>query len=263
MKQTISYYTGFPDNCLLDLFLPATVKNAPGVLMIHGGGWSAGNREQWHPLARKLADAGFVTASASYRLAPQHRFPAQIEDVRAAMAWLKGHMKAMGADPTRIGAVGSSAGGHLVALLATIGPEDTLGAAPWLKDPDTRPRAVACYNPALNFLDEQFWLNPVLMNAYLDLFGGRPPAMEDIYRRASPALRISGNEPPFLFLNGTADELTPTVICEDMIKRLRERNVSADLMLFEGMEHGFSYALVHPEQIRAANAVVEFFSQKL
>lgn len=104
----------------LDLYRPARRgKPLPAIVCIHGGGWFKGNRGMTRPLAQALADRGFVTVNIAYRLSGEAKFPAAIEDAKAAVRWLRAHATTFGVDPTAIGATGLSAGGHLAALLAT------------------------------------------------------------------------------------------------------------------------------------------------
>ena len=103
----------------LDLFVPQyEAASKPAVLVIHGGGWLKGDRTKFHPIAEALARHGFVTAAVEYRLGGEAKFPAAIHDCNAATAWLRANAANYGVDPKRIGAVGGSAGGHLVGLMA-------------------------------------------------------------------------------------------------------------------------------------------------
>src|SRR5262245_27963693 len=105
-----------PDNTHLQLNL-ARPKNAtaacPAVLCIHGGGFRAGKRESYDALCAKLAERGYVAATITYRLAPEHKFPAAIYDCKAAVRWLRANAKAYQIDADKIGVTGGSAGGHL------------------------------------------------------------------------------------------------------------------------------------------------------
>ena len=259
VRRGIAYSDRHPELSRLDLYLPAGKDvSRPGVLLIHGGGWRAGNRAQWAELAGVLASRGYVCASASYRLAPEHIFPAAISDVRLAMSFFKSHAAEYGMDPGRIGAVGSSAGGHLVALLATIGPRDRLGSEGEHLPGDTRPQAVACYNPVLDFLEEpRVWPHGLLF------LGALPEQARATYTEAGPALRVTGNEPPFLFLYGNQDELTPEIKSRAMVGRLAAFGIPVEVAFFHGMAHGFGYRLRSPEQKRAARVVADFFNRTL
>ncbi|MCE9564575.1 MAG: alpha/beta hydrolase [Planctomycetes bacterium] len=109
----------------LDLTMPKEGDGPfPAVVVIHGGGWSAGDRGQGAFIAELQAQAGYVAATIDYRLAPAHRFPAQIEDCKASVRWLRANAKKYKIDPERIGAIGFSAGGHLACLLGTTTKDD-------------------------------------------------------------------------------------------------------------------------------------------
>jgi len=259
VKKDIPYSSRDSAKTRLDLYLPARSGGLrPGVLLVHGGGWRGGDRTQWGELARDLVKNGFVCASAGYRLLPEHPFPAAISDVRLAMDYFKSHAAEYGLDPKRVGAVGSSAGGHLVALLATIGPGDRLGDEEGKLSWDTRPQAVACYNPVLDFVNEpRIWPHQLL------IFNETPEQALSLYLEESPALRVKGGEPPFLFLYGTRDDLTPEEKSRVMVTSLAAAGVPVEVAFFHGMEHGFGYRLVLPEQVRAAEVVADFFKRRL
>lgn len=259
----ISYSQTNPDICKIDVYIPAGKGPHPSVLLIHGGGWSKGDKRQWAQLAIKLAIDGFACVSATYRLAPDYRFPAQVEDVRLAMQWVKKNGNQYNMKVDRVGAVGSSAGGHLVLMLCTIGPKDSLGVTDELTIRDTRPSAAVVYNPVTNFLDTWENMKPSLHESYAGLFGGTAEEMEAVYRQASPALRVTGEEPPMVFLEVTKDDLTPKPIPEDMVKRLTEKGVAAELVMFQDMTHGFGYDLLKPEQKRAADVAGAFLRKHL
>ena len=146
----LPYRERFPDACRIDLYPPEDGGTGAALLFIHGGGWSAGGRKQWRAVAEYCAEQGLFCASMSYRLVPAHRFPAAVEDARLAMAWLRARAEEYGFSADRVGAVGSSSGGHLVAMLATIAPGDPLGVTPELATTDTRPNAVICYCPVVS-----------------------------------------------------------------------------------------------------------------
>lgn len=246
----------------MDLYLPAVRVDSPrpGVLLIHGGGWSGGERGQWRKLAHLLAGRGYVCASASYRLAPGVTVFEIIADVRRAMDFFKANSSAYGVDPERIGVVGSSAGGHLAALLATIPPGDSLGDPEGLIRRDTRPAAAACYNPVLDFIEEgggRDWREK--------LFAGSGDIDKDreAWAIVSPARRVSADMPPFLFIYGDRDTLTPVENSRKMIDGMKAAGVEAALEMFPGMEHGFGYSLSPGESLRAAETVADFFDSRL
>jgi acetyl esterase/lipase len=121
-KREVAYVSGGTERQRLDVFYPAkSEKPVPLVVWIHGGAWAGGTKERCPALP--LLDGGFAVASVTYRFSQHAKFPAQIEDCKAAIRWLRAHAKELNFDPDRIGAWGSSAGGHLVALLGTTGDE--------------------------------------------------------------------------------------------------------------------------------------------
>jgi acetyl esterase/lipase len=243
------------DARLIDVFLPdAVAANRRCILCIHGGGWSAGGRRQWHSLARHFCEQGYVTASADYRLAPAFTFPAAIEDVRLSMAWLRARADEFGFAATRVVALGSSAGGHLVALLATIRPDDPLGLTNEAPSPETVPDAVICYCPVL---DVGAWAkhSPESVKAFI----GRPAEeAPDICAQASPPMRISGDEPPFLFLHGDADDTVPVAESVTMAEKLKAAGVRADVVILPGVGHGYGYGVNTPAQKESIARIARF-----
>jgi acetyl esterase/lipase len=259
VERDISYSDNGHDLCQMDLYLPAMGEgNGAAVFLIHGGGWKAGNRSQWTNLARNLAARGYVCASAGYRLVPEVLFPNPVEDLRLAMSLFKSMAGKYNFDPDRVGAVGSSAGGHLAALLATISPEDDLGRHPKLATADTRPAAAALYNPVLDFVEEAKGIESAR-----NFLGGPFEQLSDVYLEASPARRIDKNFPPVLLLYGTDDTLTPVSNCVAMADSLYALDIPCEIALFPGQEHGFGYRLENPEQKRAALMVGDFFDRFL
>ena len=231
------------DARLIDVYLP---DNANGrcVLCIHGGGWSGGGRGGWTSVAKHYCDLGYVTGSADYRLAGDWTHPAQIEDVRLAMGWMRARADEYGFAPDRIAVLGSSAGAHLVALLATIQPDDDLGLTDELPDRDTPPNAVISYCGVLDVPD---WAT--MSPGSVEKFLGKPAEDDpELTRSASPTHRVSGGEPPFLFLHGDADTTVPLAQSVDMEQKLRAAGVRAETVVLAGVGHGYGYGVDTPAQ---------------
>jgi len=111
----------------LDLASPKGLDHAvPAIVVIHGGGWMAGKRQDMTSFAKEAAAHGYVAATISYRFAPKHRFPAQIEDSKCAVRYLRAHAKELNIDPKRIGAMGVSAGAHLAMMLGAMDSADAM-----------------------------------------------------------------------------------------------------------------------------------------
>ncbi|TVS15851.1 MAG: alpha/beta hydrolase [Gammaproteobacteria bacterium] len=177
-----------------DLYLPAGNDRRPAVLLIHGGGWRNGNPGQMAHLGRSLAGEGFVAYSAAYRFAPEHTHPAQVEDVRQAMAWLARHERV---DPDRIAIWGYSAGAHLALMLG-------FGAEPDAADNGRprRPAAVVAGGSPTDF--ERFEPNGRLL---VNLVGAPRKDDPDGWRRASPIHWADGDSPPIYLYHGRLDRV--------------------------------------------------------
>src|SRR5256884_8989955 len=118
VKPDVTYRTVDGEQLGLDVYQPAKKgQNRPAVVVVHGGGWTQGDKALFAQQSNQLAQRGFVAFSINYRLAPAHPYPAAVDDVEAAVAWVRTHAKEYGVDPKRVGALGGSAGGHPVGML--------------------------------------------------------------------------------------------------------------------------------------------------
>jgi acetyl esterase/lipase len=225
---------------LLDLYLPpAGPGPAPLVVFLHGGGWLRGDRSMvspsfasWQPgpLAR-LAAEGFAVASADYRLSGEARFPAQLEDVSAAVDWLAGQAGQYGFDAGRIVLWGESAGAHLAALLGLRSAGSAVrGVVDW-------------YGPAdLIALDEQVGAAGALTDDPLDsrearLLGAPVGQVPELARAASPLSHVRAGAPPFLIAHGTADRMVPFQQSEALAAALAEAGADVRLEAVDGADH--------------------------
>jgi acetyl esterase/lipase len=225
---------------LLDLYLPAAGPDpAPLVVFLHGGGWLRGDRSMvspsfasWQPgpLTRLAAD-GFAVASLDYRLSGEARFPAQLEDVSAAVGWLAGQAGRYGFDADRIVLWGESAGAHLAALLG-------------LRSAGSRVRGVVdWYGPAdLIALDEQVGAAGALTDDPLDsrearLLGAPVGQVPELARAASPLSQVRAGAPPFLIAHGTADRMVPFAQSEALAAALAEAGAEVRFEAVDGADH--------------------------
>jgi len=219
-----------------DLYLPAGPGPFPAVVVVHGGAWCMGTRAQLSGFAQVLARRGMAGIAITYRLAPRHKFPAQIEDCKTAVRWIRSHAEEIRVDPNRIGAFGYSAGAHLAALLGTADGDDGLDGVP---NPDGHPsarvQAVAGGGLPCDFrileLDSErlaFWL------------GGTRREMGEVYRLASPRAFASDDDPPMFFFHGENDQLVPLVSPHAMCEALQKVGVSAELYIVPQAGHTFA-----------------------
>ena len=202
---------------LAEIYRPLGMGPHPGVLLIHGGGWLGGNRYELTEIARRLAPLGYTVMAIDYRLAPKDKFPAQIDDCRQALRWMRENAAEYKIDPQRLGVWGYSAGGQLAALLGTTSPfisAVVAGGAPC----DFTP-----VKPDNSFL--AYWL------------GGTPREAPQAYKNASPATFVSHDDPPFFFYHGQYDFLVPIAQPTEMARRLKEAHVPAELHTVEKAGH--------------------------
>ena len=210
-----------------DVFRAAGDDPAPGVLVVHGGGWTRGERGDMEHIARRLAERGFVAVNVSYRLAPAHVFPAASRDLEDAVRWMRTRASALGIDPRRIGAFGYSAGGHLVALLGAAAPID--GG----KEPGDASRVQAVVAGGAPF-DLAPFAGGKLVPQFLGVsFADHP----EVYRQASPLEHVSPDDPPMFLYHGSWDALVDVSQAERMKLALDVAGVPAELYVVRGLGH--------------------------
>lgn len=224
----------------LDLYLPAqSPKPWPLVVWIHGGAWQAGNKSDNGALG--LTARGYAVASVEYRFSQEAAFPAQIEDCKAAIRWLRAKAGDYGYDAERIGVWGNSAGGHLVCLLGTSGDVpafDTGGNT----NQSSRVQAVCnFYGPTdlLRFAKTPGYERGDKPDAPEGrLVGGTVNSKPEVAKAASPVTYVSADDPPFLHYHGTKDPLVPADQAIALDEALRGAGVTSELHLLEGAGHG-------------------------
>jgi acetyl esterase/lipase len=228
-----------------DLALPVEGGPFPAVVCLHGGGWVTGNRKQMARTIEVLAHRGYVAVAPDYRLAPAHRFPACVEDCKAAVRWLRANAGKYRIDPGRIAAVGLSAGGHLACMLAVTTPADGLEGTGGNSDRSSAVQAVVSFAGPTDLTAEELWTKEVLAGNLEPLFGGPPQTKLDLYRKASPTHYVPVAPPPVLLVHGSDDRVVPVRQAHALAERLRSRDGKADVVVLEGEGHTWNgYALL-------------------
>jgi acetyl esterase/lipase len=234
---------------LLDIFLPDKKPDAPlpVILWVHGGAWVSGDKSNC-PVA-PFAARGYAVISIDYRLSGKAKFPAQIQDCKGAVRWVRAHAAEYGFDPDRIGASGGSAGGHLVALMGTAGDVKELeGEVGGNLGLSSRVQAVCDLCGPTDFLREEYvraraTTQPaILERALVALIGGPWEDKRDLAALASPVKFISRDDPPFLIVHGDADNTIPVKHSQTLYDQLKAAGLDATIFVVKGAGHGVGAA---------------------
>lgn len=261
VERDISYAETDNPRQRLDLFLPkkrSSDRPLPVIAYIHGGAWMAGDRTSGggvRPLAELVAGGDFAGVSIGYRLSQEAPWPAQIHDCKAAIRWLRANSARLGLDADRIGVIGESAGGHLVALLGTGGGvaalEGDLGSN---DETSSRVRCVVDQFGPSELLVMSDYPSRMDHNApdspESRLVGGPLQERKEAARAASPITYVSSDDPPFLIIHGDADPLVPFNQSERLAKALKDAGVEPVFVRVEGGGHGGFRNPELPERIR-------------
>jgi acetyl esterase/lipase len=238
----------------------------PVLLFIHGGGWRGGKKEEFHPFMFHFSRSGIFCATVDYRLAPTHRFPAQIEDVKCAVRWLRANADRHQLDPARIVAFGGSAGAHLAALLAVTEGRPELEGIGGNPAQSSTVRAAIClagpYDLTLGYrssVRQRQAERDAVRQLLPALLGGTPDEMPEIYRWASPITYASADSPPMLLVHGTADPLVLLEQAEVFAKRLQDAGAPVQFLpLPEGTHTNFG-----KDADQAVKTIVNYTLQQL
>jgi len=239
--RDLAYVPGGHERQKLDVYLPKDGTNLPLLINIHGGAFRAGSKENGVPL--NYLRQGYAVASINYRLSQHAVFPAQIEDCKAAVRWLRAHAREYRLDPSRFAAWGSSAGGHLAAMLGTTSDTKEFDVGANL-DQSSRVQAVVDYFGPTDFLQMDAHRLPGGMvhdaanSPESELVGGAIQANKDRAAKANPITYITEADPPFLICHGDADPLVPHHQSELLEAALKQAGVPVTFYTVKGAGHG-------------------------
>jgi acetyl esterase/lipase len=251
----------------LDVYFKPGATKRPLLLYIHGGGWAMGTSRQlaafsdFPAVLADMAARGYAVAAVNYRLKAEAHYPAQAQDVDAAIRWLRAHADEYGIDPLRVGVFGDSAGGHLAAMAAVdcdrsvpVEKGDCVQAAvPWYGIYDftvtDRPRPPEDFKPIYDFL------------------GCKDAAdcVEEI-KAVGPINYVDAKDPPMLLLHGQEDAAVPVIQARVMLERLKSAGVPAQLVEYPGANHGWMSATpeaTRETHLKALQATLDFFDVTL
>ena len=241
VHRDLAYVTGGHARQRLDLYLPPAEGPLPLVVYIHGGAFRAGDKADLPPL-EYLAE-GYALAAINYRLSQHALFPAQIEDCKAAVRWLRAHAADHGLDPERFAVGGASAGGHLAAMVGTAGHLREFDVGEHL-DVSSRVRAVLDYFGPSDFLQMDAHRLPNGMvhdtpdSPESQLVGGPIQENKDRVARVNPIMYVTADAPPFLIVHGDRDPLVPHHQSVLLAEALKKAGVPVTFYTVEGGGHG-------------------------
>ena len=243
----------------LNLAHPTKGPRRPAVICIHGGGFVGGDRSAWDGFVRRLAKRGYVAVTISYRLSPRHKWPAHIHDCRAAIRWLRANADRYGIDPGQIGAMGTSAGGHLAQFLAVTNGVAEFGGDHTHLDQPSDIRCCAAWSQASDFTRE-FGIWDQANDVFPKILGVKLNAeTRRIYVRASPLFWATPAAAPSLIVHGTHDQEVLFAQSVWMYERLRSAEVDTEFVPIRGGGH----SLKGPHREQAEQATLRFFDRIL
>jgi acetyl esterase/lipase len=243
----------------LDLYLPnkESAKPLPVVVWVHGGGWMNGSKQK--PKADYLAEHGYAVASIDFRQSQDAMWPAQINDCRVAIRWLRSHSKNYHLNPEKIGVWGSSSGGHLVALMGTLpyDPNEKISSrvqavCDWYGPTDllTMPP-----NNVGNGRTEE----DVAHSNGAKLLGCTVKDCPDLAKQVSSFYNVSSDDAPFLIMHGDEDPGVPVSQSTRLHEALQAQGIYSELEIVVGAGHGGPHFVSEPVKDR----VLKFFDSFL
>jgi len=245
----------------MDLYQPKNVTApAPVVLYVHGGGWTGGDKSDGSGLffEQELVRRGYVMAAINYRLAPKYTFPAQIEDVKCAVRYLRANAARFNLDPKRIGAIGGSAGGQLVSLLGVSDNEWNTGEN---SDQSSRVQAVVDMFGPTDLQAIFAGRGDRLALLVFNISGPNDPALQ----KFSPVTYITPDDPPFLILHGDHDRVVPLEQSQILYDKLKSVGVPVEMLVVKNAGHGFIPVNgdIQPSMPELVQLVANFFDKYL
>jgi acetyl esterase/lipase len=227
----------------LDLYLPGSTspQKRPSIVLVHGGGWRAGFRTNFTPLAIGMAERGYVAATISYRLSPEAPYPAAIHDVKAAICWLRKNAKKYGVNPEQIAVGGGSAGGQIASLTGVTNGLEQFDSQAQNENVSSAVQAIVNIDGLSDFTSEAARFHeddprkkPSAAGAWL---GGRYSEKTALWHQASPVFYVNKNTPPILFLISAQERFS--VGHKEMIEKMKPFGIPYQVTKISDSPHSF------------------------
>jgi acetyl esterase/lipase len=218
----------------MDIYTPAGALARPAVLMVHGGSWVNGDRSELGVAAKRLAEAGYVTATIEYRLGSAGRFPLALEDCLCALAFFRAHADEYGLDPARVAVFGFSAGGHLVSMMGLAADDPTL------QDPGCPSGATPAPAAVINSAGPSDLTQLTDSPAVNDFIGRSIETDRALWEHASPLFHIRADAPPFLIIHSEGDLIVPVAQSEHFRDALADVGADVRLLAMPGGGHALN-----------------------
>ena len=240
-KKGLVYCARGNRKLLLDAFLPsrASAGTRTAILLIHGGGWRSGHRSMHYPLARRLAQNGYVVFTPEYRLSTEALYPAAVQDLEAAVGWVQTNAARYGIDTSRLVIAGFSAGGQLASLLGTTAENKNFESSDCSLQSTGRLAAIINLDGILSFVHPESGEgdDSKKISAATHWFGYRKIENEALWKEASPLTHVGPYTPPTLFINSSVARMHAGR--NDFIGELNRYNIYTEVKTFEGAPHAF------------------------
>jgi acetyl esterase/lipase len=237
---------------------------APVAVYVHGGSWVSGDLNTGgfiiDQIGPALASKGFIVVTVDYRLGPNQPWPAQIEDVKCAIRYLRANAATLNVNPTEIGTWGQSAGGHLAALLGTAGPSAGWDVGAFRTQSSKVEAVVDMAGPADLLTMGNQGDSGIVQDSFISLLGSIPPQqLGAALKAASPVSYVAHGDPPFLLLHSNNDEIVYPQQSEELSWDLSANAVPNQLVMVDGAGHEFNQPGGSPDETQITAIVVNFF----
>ncbi|RKD90326.1 alpha/beta hydrolase [Mangrovibacterium diazotrophicum] len=259
-------YTTLPDTRFgdrdlhLDLFRPESPGKYPALIMVHGGGWRAGNKSLQVPMAEMIAEKGYVTIAVEYQLSLEAKYPAAVHNIKAAIRWMRAHAEEYSIDPDRIAISGCSAGGHLAALVGMTNGIERFEGEMGNNGYSSDVQAIVDIDGVINFMaPKSLNLERSSDSPDIEWLGGSFVEVPGIWREASSGYWVNENSVPILFLTSGFPRFTAGK--DELIGTYQEFGIYHEAYQFKVDVHPFW--LFHPWADMAVNYMVDFLNKTL